>query len=191
MLEILVVMVAIGVIVIAMAKGRKRRSMGRYLKGNIDLDVALGTLAGNTAVLQGTQDAVEERTLISSIDCIYSLADFTLGDNIGPIEVGVAHSDYTLAEIEEWLELSTGWAEGNLQSREVANRKIRRIGVFDHTVSGGDRTLNDGRAIKTKLNWILTTGQNLDFYFYNQGSAALATTDPNGHVVGHANLWPR
>jgi len=169
----------------------RKRGMGRYIKGNIDMDAALGTLAAKTAVLQGTQDGVTERTLLTSIDCVYSLSDFTLGANIGPVEVGVAHSDYTLAEIEAWIELSTGWDEGDLVSREISGRKIRRIGVFEHISTDGNSVLNEGRLLKTKLNWILTTGKNLDFYFYNRGTAAIASSDPNVNISGHANLFPR
>ncbi len=179
---------------IALAKrraGGKRRSMGRYVKGNIDEDFALGTLAANTAVLEAS-DVVGDRMLISSVDVAYTLAGFTAADNVGPVEVGFAHSDYTLAEIEGFLELTTSWNEGDLVDREISGRKIRRIGVFDTPASAGESyTLNDGKPIKTKLNWILNAGQGLNWWVYNQGGASFATTDPNMHITGHANLWPR
>jgi len=185
MLEILVFGVITLVIIMLMA-----RRMGSYIKGNVDEDFAIGTLAANTAVLEAS-DVVGERTLITSVDVTYSLSDFTLGDNIGPLEVGFAHSDYSLAEVEEYLELTTSWNEGDLVDKEISSRKIRRIGVWDHTISGGDRVLNDGKPIKTKLNWILNAGQGLNWFVYNQGGAAVATTDPNCHIVGHANLFPQ
>ncbi len=165
--------------------------MGRYIKGNIDEDFALGTLAAQTGIVEASP-TVGERTLISSVDVVYSLAGMTAGDNIGPIEVGLAHSDYSLAEIEEFLELTSGWNEGDLVSREISNRKVRRIGVFDTPASASlDATLNDGKPIKTKLNWILNAGQGLQFFCYNTGGSPLATTDPNCHIVGHANLFPK
>jgi len=164
--------------------------MSRYVKGNVDEDFALGTLAANTAILEAS-DTVGERTRITSVDVIYTLAGMTASDNAGPIEVGFAHSDYTLAEIEEFLELTTSWNEGDLLDKEVSSRLIRRIGVFDTPATAGESyTLNDGKAIKTKLNWILNAGQGLNWFAYNQGGAALATTDPNVHIVGHANLFP-
>ncbi len=166
--------------------------MGRYIKGNVDEDMTLGTLAAKTAVLQQFTDAVEERSLISSLQLLWSLIGKTVADNQGPIMVGVAHSDYTLAEVEAWIELQTGWAEGDQVSREIQNRKIRRVGVFEET--GQDlatQVLNQGRSVKTKLNWILTTGQSIKFWAYNNGSANLATTAPNVVLSGHANLWPR
>ncbi len=174
---------------IIMAKGR---GMGRYIKGNIDIDFVLGTLAANTGVVQQTNDQVRERTLVTSVDVSYGMLGFTIIDNVGPIEVGLAHEDYTLAEIEEYLELTTSWDEGDRISREISSRLIRRIGVFEPKEAGlGSEMLNDGKPIKTKLNWILNSGQGLKFWAYNQGSAAVATTDPNIHIVGHANLFPQ
>ncbi len=170
------------------------RRFGRYIKGNIDIDAALGTLAPKTAVLVAS-DTVVDRTLVSSIVATYSLSGLTQAENDGPIEVGVAHSDYSLAEVEAFLELDTSWSETDLTDREIMTRKIRRIGVFDtpsqEVTAGGAYTLNDGKPIKTKLNWIVTDGQGLNFFHYNLGTSALATTDPNGNIRGHANLWPR
>ncbi len=190
MLEILVVMAAIYAIVMA-SKPRRRRSMGRYIRGNIDINQALGTLASQTGILAASQ-VVSERTLVSSIDCIYALAGMTAGDNIGPIEVGVAHSDYSLAEVEACLERTNSWKEEDKIAAELSSRLVRKIGVFEvPSTTGESFTLNDGKSIKTKLNWILNAGQGLNFYFYNTGGQPLATTDSNGHVEGHANLWPR
>ncbi len=168
--------------------------MGRYIRGNIDLDFALGTLAANTLIAQATQDQVGERTLVTSVIATYALSGFTVGDNIGPIEVGLAHSDYTAAEIEAFVERGSSWNEGDQIDREISSRKIRRIGVFQNDGASGDLSravLNDGKPIKTRLNWILNAGQGLDFWVYNTGGSAVGTTDPNCHVVGHANLFPK
>ncbi len=177
-----------------MAKKPTRRTnwrSTRYIRGTIDENFPLGTLAATTAVLEATQ-AVAERTFISSISASYSLSGFTAADNAGPIEIGVAHSDYSLVEVEEWIERLTSWSEADLVSREVSDRKIRRIGMFDIPASVGESiALFDGIMVNTKLGWILNAGQGLNFYAYNVGSAALATSDPNVHCNGQANLWPR
>ncbi len=176
---------------LAKRRGSGRRKMGKYIRGNIAENMALGTLAANT-LISGTTDTVNERTLISSVVASYSLSGFTAGDNIGPVLVGLAHGDYSDAEIEEWVENQTSWDEGDLKQQEVANRKIRRIGLFDIPAAVGESiALNEGRLIKSKLNWILLQGQALKLWAYNTGTAAIATTDPNVHMQGHANLWPR
>ncbi len=170
----------------------KGRKFGRYIKGNIDLNGNLGTLAAVTGILLVPADVVEEKAWISSVRATYALAGISPVDNMGPIQVGIAHSDYTLSEIEAWIEQSTGWAEGDRVAQEISNRLIRRIGTFEMPDGPSDSVaLNLGKPITTKLNWILVTGQNVVFWVYNEGSVAIATTDPNVHIVGHANLWPR
>ncbi len=148
------------------------------------------TLAAATAVL-ATTDTVDDTTFITSLKASWSLEDFTDGAGIGPIVVGVAHSDYTLAEIEEWIELTTGWSQADMVSKEISGRRIRRVGTFATDASSGVdvSVLNDGRPIRTKLNWSLSEGQGLSLWAYNSGSNAIATTVPRVHVEGKGNLW--
>lgn len=169
----------------------RRRKMARYRKGNINLDITPGALASKTGMV-ADPDTVDDRTLVSSVKAFYSLSDFTPAVNAGPVMVGLAHSDYTLSEIEEFLENVTGWDEGNLQSREIENRKIRKVGVFEAPEDATKSTsLNHGKPVYTKLNWIITEGDTIRFWLYNDGTAALSgATSPNVNIDGHANLWP-
>ncbi len=166
--------------------------MSNYLPGNIDVDMGLGTLAANTATL-GPTNTVTESTRCTSIKNVYSYSGYTTAVDQGPIMVGVAHSDYSLAEIEAWIEQTTSWAAGDLIAKEISQRKIRKIGIFPIGGSAGSvgtaNVLNDGRPIRTKLNWMLHTGQGLNFFSYNLGSAALASSSPNVNVQGKANLF--
>lgn len=186
-----IIMLAFILVMMARKGTPRRRAMGRYIRGNIAENLALGTLAANT-LIGGTTDTVNERTLVSSIVASYTLSGVTPGDNVGPVLVGLAHGDYSDAEVEEWVENQTGWDEGDLLSQEISNRKIRRIGLFDIPAAVGQAiSLNEGRAIKTKLNWILNQGQAIKVWAYNMGTAAFSTTDPNVHMQGHANLFPK
>ncbi len=166
--------------------------MGRYIRGNVNEDITFATLAGVTLNAAAFDETVQERTLASSIVARYTLSNWTDIANVGPILIGVAHSDYTAAEIEEYLEATGSWDEGNLQQQEVGQRKVRRIGVFKSPQSAADNAvLNEGNPIKTKLNWILNQGTTLDLWVYNMGTGTVATTTPVCHVEGHINLWPR
>ncbi len=165
--------------------------MGRYVRGNIDLRFALGTLGSATAILAALS-AVNERTLVTSIVAQWTVSEFTVAVGDGPIAVGVAHSDYSLVEIEEYLEQTDSWDEGNKVAQEVGKRQIRRIGTISpKDISLGSTTINDGKAIKTKLNWILNQGQTVNVWAYNGGGSALATADPDVIVWGYANLFPK
>ncbi len=190
----MIYVIAITIVLLALAKrgaSGGKRPMGRYIRGSVDEEIVLGTLAARSLVVSSFDETVNERTLVSSIVASWSLDDWTLTSNAGPILVGVAHGDYTAAEIEAVIENTGSWNEGDLVSREVGNRKVRIIGTFRVTATGEGAVLNHGRPIKTKLNWILNQGQTLDAWAYNLGSAAVATTDPSVHIEGHANLWPR
>ncbi len=166
--------------------------MGRYLKGRVDETLTLSALAAATAAITDFDEVVNERTLVSSLVATWSMDDFTEGADSGPIEVGVAHNDYTGAEIEEFLENTGSWNEGAKVEQEISRRQIRAIGVFESAQQAlGTTSLNEGKPLKTKLNWILNQGDTLRLWAYNRGTAAVATTVPNVHASGHANLWPR
>ncbi len=177
-----------------MAKKPSRRKMGKYLRGNVDEELALTALASKDVVGAVFDEAVIERTFVSSIVAKYGLSGWTATAGAGPIIFGVAHSDYTDAEVEEWIEQSGQWSEGDLvATREVGRRLIREIGTFETMppTAADVVTAFDGRAKKTKLGWILTTGQTLRLWAYNAGGQAVATTAPSLTANGHVNLWPR
>ncbi len=169
-------------------KGRFRR----YLKGRLDETLALGTLGAKVVISANSSDVVTEKAFLSSVKATWSLGAVTDAINVGPVEVGIAHSDYSSAEIEEYLENSGSWQEEDMISQEIGKRKIRSVGLLrsPDTVAGFSR-LNDGKPITTKAGWIIQTGQGVRIWAYNMGSVAFATTDPQMQVQGHANLWPR
>ncbi len=169
---------------------RKGRSMSNYLRGNVDEQLDLGTLAARTAIQIAFDETVDERTRITSLVATWAMDQFTVAAGDGPIMVGVNHSDYTLAEVQEWIDNTGSWSSGDLVSQEVGRRKIRMAGVFEASAqAGGAYALNDGKPIKMKLNWDLNSGQGLELWAMNLGDSALATTIPSVFVQGHANLF--
>ncbi len=172
----------------SMAKRPSR--MSRYVRGNIDESLALSTLAAKTLVGAAFDESVREQARITSIEAVYGLIDWTAGAGDGPIIVGVAHSDYSDGEIEAVIEATGSWDIGDKVAQEVANRLVRIIGSFrsDTASTFAQFVMNDGRPVKTKLNWKFATGNSLKVFAYNAGTSALAT----GAVVslnGHANIF--
>ncbi len=175
-----------------MAKARKGRSMKGYLKGNVHEDMSLGTLAATTLVGNVFDEVVNERMLCSSIVSTWNLDNLVAGQ--GPIVFGVAHSDYSDAEIEAVIENTGSWDTGNLvQSREIGKRLVRTIGTFVGTQGTGTNDIKfaEGRTVKTKLNWMLETGDTLKMWAYNRSVDALSTSAPLMTATGHCNLWKR
>ncbi len=170
----------------------KRRRYVKYLKGKVTEDFALGTLAAKTIIAQLLSDNLTEKAWLSSVKLKWAISQVTPVTDVGPVMVGVAHSDYTATEIEEWIENAASWEQGNEVAQEIAKRKIRECGIFDTPLAVQDAVaLNEGRAFTVKCGWMLTTGQTLRVWAYNMGGQPFATTDPQVSVNGHANLWPR
>ncbi len=170
-----------------------RKNMGKYIRGNVDEALPLGTLSGKAVVAIVFDEVMVEGGRITSVVGSYAMEGFTPTAGDGPIRVGLAHSDYTAAEIEEFIENAGSWDPGNKISQEINSRRIREVGVFSSegqgvAAVGGPVTLNDGKPIKTKLNWYLTTGDTLDLWAYNSGGGNL-TTGAEVHLSGHANIF--
>ncbi len=167
--------------------------MGRYIRGNVDEELALGGLTAKDVVGVVMDEVVDDRTLVSSIVATYSITNLTDTPSMGPIVVGIAHSDYSDPEVEAYLEQTGQWNESDLiATREVSRRLIRRVGAFSTDPSANTTlVLNDGKPIRTKLNWLLAEGQTLRLWCYNSGTVDVGTTTPVIHVNGHVNLWPR
>ncbi len=174
-----------------MAKKGSRRRMGRYIRGNVEEELALAALAAGDVTSAVFDQAVVEQTFVSSLVASYAMAGLTVGADIGPFTVGIAHSDYTPAEIEEFLENTGAWDVSDKIAQEKAKRLIRVIGIFPGPPGGGleAAVLNNGRPIKTKLNWTLISGKTLQLWVRNGGSQPVATTVPDIKVDGHINMW--
>ncbi len=126
----------------------------------------LSTLAPSSLVKSTPDDVAEDRIFVVSIDVTPMVEGFTVGE--GPIEVGVAHSDYTAAEIEEWVENETSmFGELDQIAIEIRRRKIRSIGVFDGLTIV--EKMNEGVPVRVKLLWPLSEGAGLSFWAYNRG----------------------
>ncbi len=186
MMEIIVA-IAVGLVLLAMAKkgGGRRRGGRNWLKGTVLEGLALSTLATSTLVA-ADMSAVNERTYAASAWLQWSIRGLTAGE--GPIRVGLAHSDYTTTEIEEVLEATDSWNEGNFVAQEVSKRKVREVGVFSGEST--DEVLNDGKPIKTALRWILLQGQTIQVWAYNASGGTLTTGAVVG-AAGHCWLQPK
>ncbi len=128
-------------------------------------NIPLLTTAPEVVVGVVNADVFTEQRRILSVEVTWSLEDLT--DLDGPIEVGIAHSDYTDAEVEECLEAGGSWDEGDKVAQEQARRLVRRVGVLTEE----ETALNEGRLVKTRLNWRVSTGDTLRWWARNRGDA--------------------
>ncbi len=182
MIEMLIpLLFAIAFMAMAKHGGRGRRYSLRKVRTIPSITV--GTLVPVTVVvgaLTGTSDA--QYRLISAVHT-WSMRDHTAGE--GPYVVGYAFGDYTVAEIKECIEIQSSISPGDKIAGEKANRWVRIVGTF-----AGDQvteSLNDGRPIKTRLNWAVQIGSTVNAFLYNEDAAANQTT---GTVIElNGDIW--
>ncbi len=155
---------------LSMAKAKSRRGKRRYvLVAQGDSEIALATLAAQTAITAAFQANADRPIFVISADGIWTVKDLTVAD--GPIVVGWCHSDYTVTEIKEYLEGNTGFTRASMTEREIQTRKIRVAGIISSNEgTGTDAVLNDGKPIRTKLGWSQPAGTTINMFAYNKGT---------------------
>ncbi len=153
--------VIIGSFVFA-AKRRRRKGKLIYLQCNISNSVA--SLAAGDVVATLQANTVIDRVFAVWAKGVWSLQANTAGD--GPLMVGLAHGDYTAAEIEECLEAGGSWNQSDKIAMEQAKRFVRRTGVFDGLLTS--EKLMDGAPVYQKLGFMIEDGETIQSWARNQ-----------------------
>ncbi len=151
-------------------KGRRRRNRRGFVTLPVSGSVQLSTLASGVVIKSNLIANLSEDFFAISMDLAWTIRDLTAGE--GPLQLIVAHGDYTVTEIKEYLDVDLS-NPANLIAREQGSRKIRRVGFF--TGIAADEVLNDGKQIRTRLKFILNDGVSLDCGVHNQSGATLTT----------------
>lgn len=186
MLEILVITIML-LVSMARRKGSgKRRAMRTYRKLPFRLDSGWGAITDDEVARLAMTDTTNDKFWVSSCKATYAMRDFTVGE--GPVNLYIAHSDYTTGEVEEAIEAISSWDQGDLIAREQANRKIRHVGVFALN-DQGEEVLNDGRPLTTRLGFLLENGDTLAYHLHATGGAV--TSGSLISAMGHVNAWRR
>ncbi len=158
----------------AKRRGRKPLLVARFLETQIVAAIVNNGIESSTLV-----DASDQECFLISMDVNMSLGTHIAGE--GPLFVGVAHGDYSEAEILEWFQQSNGLSTGDLVTREQAKRLIREIGVFSGV--GTEEVMNDGKKIRVPLKFRLQDGVNLNLFTVNLSGATL-TANSQINAVG-------
>ncbi len=169
-----------------MAKKPYRRHSRRFNLRRVRVipQIPLSTLANVTVLTGAVTGSADGAYRAISISGTWSYK--LVGTTEGPVVVGYAHSDYSVAEIKEALEIQNSINVGDKVAQEKAKRLVRIVGVFSESlISGGSATLNDGKPIKTRLNWFIPIGKAVNIFAYNDAGLALegsSVIDMNGDL---------
>ncbi len=173
MIEIIILGLVLLVAIVPMAKRRSKRrwSPGNFINRVVS-SLQLLTTASNTLVGGALTNVSDNEYRAISLKMTWALSDFTAGE--GPITVGVAHGDYTDAEIEEWFESTQSMTRADKIEQEQGSRLCRQVGTFPGIL--GNEVLNDGKPITTRMNWAIPSGIALKMWAFNSGPGTLTTS---------------
>ncbi len=169
-----------------MAKKGKRRFNLRKVR--LSTPLTIGALAALDVISTPGSAAAVGTLRVMSVDCVYNWSNIGASDD-DALEFGWAHSDYTAAEIEECLEATGSMDIGDKVAQEQANRLVRSVGTISGALAGaagGGAQFNDGRSMKTKLNWLLSIGDTMKLWARN-GSGTVYTIGSSLTVLG--KMW--
>lgn len=169
---------------------RKRRARRFNLRPiRVNSSLAIGALASADVISGAVTNNATNPLRVISAHLAYSIAD------IGAVvddafAFGLAHGDYTAAEIEECLESGGSMDMGDKIALEQSSRLVREVGMIsgpsDPSGGAGGIPFADGRVIRTKLNWMLSIGEALQVWVRNN-SGNVYTTGSTLAVSG--KLW--
>ncbi len=175
---LMIAVLATGLGAIALAKrGRNRRN---FVAIPVERDLTLSTLADDAGIVLSLLGGnfTEDFYWISS-DLSWSSKGATAGE--GPIVVGLAHGDYTAAEIVENLDVAF-LGPGTKIEQERARRLVRRVGEIANANSIF-HIAPEGGLIRTKSKFMVQSGKAANMWVVNKSGAQL-TTGQSIHVVG-------
>ncbi len=165
-----------------MPKHQTRRRRKPLQPVKFETAIALSTLANDTVITAAALTLAQDFDIIST-DMTITIDGLTEGE--GPIDVGLADSVYSVAEIREWINAEPTREYG--VAMEQSKRRCRVYGTFSGDDSG--ETLNDGLKIRRKMFIRGISGNPIADVWANNNSGATLTT---GAVVSFQGThWGR
>ncbi len=163
-----------------------------------ETDLSSGITAKDLVKDQLTDDTADDNFILTSCDLTW-VSHIEQGAepiDIGPLQFGLAKSDYSDSEIEAWVENPSGFTRANLIQQEISNRVIKLVGAFTYPAVAAaakvtSNPVNNNLPIHTRMNWRILEGQSLSLWVYNAGNDdVVATSGQDVNVYGKLNgFW--
>ncbi len=168
-------------------RAKRRKKNKNYVPIPFSGTIALSSVATNIVVVSDILANLSQDLKVIAVESYMDLLDFTALE--GPLIVGVAHGDYSVTEIKEYLDLSFTSPDDKI-AQERAGRLIRKMGVFSGLNT--DESLNDGKPVwARKMFWKIGDGSvSLDAFAMNRGGGTLTSGLVRFSGTVHAEwLW--
>ncbi len=166
---------------------RPRRRRFNLRRVRVQQALGPGALAAGDVTVGPLTAVTTDPLRVVSVKFQYAMTSVKALTDDG-FEFGLAHSDYSAAEIEECLENQAAIDLGDKIAQEQANRLVRSIGIITGsvvTVNAGI-TFNDGIPVHTKLNWRLSSGDSLNLWIRNATDTVWTT---GSQLVSNGDMW--
>ncbi len=153
-----------------------------FVRLPFQISVALSTLADNIVLKLLPIPDITEDLRVLSMDATWAIKNHTAGE--GPLDVGYADDNYSVTEIAE-ANIAQPTGPGDRIQNERASRRVRKVGTFPGLST--EEVLNDGKPIKTRLNWLITDMNTLAGWIQNRADSTLTTgciLDLSGYING-------
>ncbi len=153
-----------------------------------NLEISIAGLAAITGVVGASKiDANREqgfRTLFQS----GNIAIDSAGDQGGPVFVGFAQQDLSLAQIEEKIEADPQNSDDTNQS-ELAERRVFPLGFLSTEPNAQGKQLS---RVNTRHKWSFIEGTAMSYIAYNTDLTTAMPADTQVKIfVKHTGVWLR
>ncbi len=147
----------------------RRRGGKRKLYLPYNQEFVLGAIVDEDVVTAASAHSAQDRLFLISHIGTWATHGFTPGE--GPVQFGMAHSDLSASEIEEYLENTAAWFEDDIIGQLTMQRGkwIKRVGVL--SLLTADEILFDGRPKKTKLGFYINEDRKVNLWARAAGGA--------------------
>ncbi len=131
----------------------------------------LGALAGQAAIIIGTNLATLERFRMIKNTIYASLTGLTTGEGTSLL-FGIADGDFTLAEIEAAIEVSGPLGPNDKTNADAAERFVKLIGAIDRE-TGTEAIFENaqgGHKMENTIRWTFAATKSWNYFVYNLGN---------------------
>ncbi len=161
----------------ARKRSSQKRAVGAFQALPVNANLDLATLA-NATVAGVNLTGLADDYWLQSADLSWTMDGHTAGE--GPILVGIASGDLSVAEVKEAIN-AVPTSRSDRVAREHASRPVRRVGQFDGAAAG--EKLFDGAVKRTPGKIYCAEGDEIIAWAFN-GSGAPLTDGTNIRIYG-------
>lgn len=145
--------------------------------------ITLGALGSTVSVKSGSQLAIEEDFRIIKSSVLLKVEGMT--GNEGPVIIGIADNELTVAEISECLVTDGPLNRSDRGKQEEAERAVFPICI----VQNENEMPNNGMPIEKTLRWTFSNTDGWTFFAFNMTTGALTTGGTVYFFATHYGVW--